>query len=361
MVKEKTIPVKEIHYFKSKNPSKNRNLASILLDLNCSLLVSTLNASRLVCLNPKNENSLNITSSIFPHCAGIALENNKLAIGCKDEITLLNNYPNLANNYPSSDYSNIDSYWVPRTTYHTGKIQVHDLHFGEEKLWAINTSYSCLCTIDHNYSFSPQWKPSFIDSLQSEDRCHLNGLAMENGQPKYVTALSSKNTRQSWRVDKGMNGILMHIPSDETILENLAFPHTPRIFDGKLFLLLSGSGKLVYVDENKGSFETVIKLPGFPRGMVKHKDLLFIGLSKVRDTSYYQAVKNVDSASIAVIHLPSGKLISEIESIPNINGIYDLVVIPNSTNPLIINSEKYSRMPFQGISLPNKNRWNINS
>jgi hypothetical protein len=54
----------------------------------------------------------------------------------------------------------------------------------------VNTAFSCLCTLDGRHSFVPRWRPPFITSLAAEDRCHLNGMAMADGAPKYVTALA---------------------------------------------------------------------------------------------------------------------------------------------------------------------------
>ena len=41
--------------------------------------------------------------------------------------------------------------------------------------------FSCLCKFTLAYNFSPKWKPYFISEILPEDRCHLNGLALENG------------------------------------------------------------------------------------------------------------------------------------------------------------------------------------
>src|SRR5947209_15759758 len=59
----------------------------------------------------------------------------------------------------------------------------------EEELWFVNTRFSCLCTIDRAHSFVPRWRPPYITALAPEDRCHLNGLGLVNGEVRYVTAL----------------------------------------------------------------------------------------------------------------------------------------------------------------------------
>jgi uncharacterized protein (TIGR03032 family) len=52
----------------------------------------------------------------------------------------------------------------------------------------VNTLFSCLATVDEQVSFRPVWQPRFVTALRPEDRCHLNGLAMQEGRPRFVTA-----------------------------------------------------------------------------------------------------------------------------------------------------------------------------
>jgi Domain of unknown function (DUF4915) len=44
-------------------------------------------------------------------------------------------------------------------------------------------------------------------------------------------------------------------------------PHSPRIHGGRVWLLDSGTGRLVQVDIQRGSVETVLELPGYTRGL----------------------------------------------------------------------------------------------
>ena len=106
--------------------------------------------------------------------------------------------------------------YMPRVTYHTGPLDIHDLSFGNNgELFAVNTLFSCIITINDDYNFSTYWKPPFIDALVSEDRCHLNGMALKNGKPKYVTAFNKGNSRQSWRDNITKSGIVMDVETNE--------------------------------------------------------------------------------------------------------------------------------------------------
>jgi len=147
----------------------------------------------------------------------------------------------------------------------------------------------CLCTFDADHSFSPRWRPPFVSGLAPEDRCHLNGIAMVDGRPKYVTALGETDTPGGWRANKAKGGILMDIESNEILLHGLSMPHSPRWYQGKLWVLESGEGSLAAVDLERRTWQTVAQVPGFTRGIDFVGPLAFIGLSQVRESAYLVA------------------------------------------------------------------------
>jgi hypothetical protein len=77
---------------------------------------------------------------------------------------------------------------------------VHDLAVdGSGRLVFVATLFGFLATLSHRYSFTPLWRPPFVSKLAAEDRCHLNGLALEGGRPCYVTAVSRSDVVDGWR------------------------------------------------------------------------------------------------------------------------------------------------------------------
>ena len=108
-----------------------------------------------------------------------------------------------------------DACFVPRTSHVTGDICVHELAWAADELWAVNTRFSCLCTLDPDYSFVPRWRPPFVSAFVAEDRCHLNGLAVVDGRPTYVTALGESDAANGWRANKPHGGCLMEVTSGE--------------------------------------------------------------------------------------------------------------------------------------------------
>jgi uncharacterized protein (TIGR03032 family) len=225
------------------------------------------------------------------------------------------------------------------------------------KIIAVNTLFSCLCYIDHNNSFTPFWQPPFIDELAPEDRCHLNGMAMENGEIKYLTALGATNTSGGWRDNKMKGGIIMEYPSGRIILDGLGMPHSPRIIDGKLYVLNSTQGELICVDPDKGSYEVVCNIGGFARGMDKVDDYLFIGVSKLRHNSKTFAdlpIAKTSFAGVVAVYLPFGSVSGGVKYQMSVDEIYDVKAI-NALRPNLLTPDM--EVHNLAISLPGKTLW----
>ncbi|MCB1575651.1 MAG: TIGR03032 family protein, partial [Xanthomonadales bacterium] len=167
-----------------------------------------------------------------------------------------------------------------------GGLAIHDVGVGDDgRVYFVNTSFNCLATTSDRHSFVPVWCPPFIDALVNEDRCHLNGLAMRDGRPAYVTAVSRSNTIDGWRDRRDGGGVVIDVATDRIVCEGLSMPHSPRWHDGQLWLLNSGTGELGVVaglESGTGRFEPRAFCPGFLRGLAFHKGHAFVGLSKPR-------------------------------------------------------------------------------
>lgn len=335
----------------------------LLQRLNCTIAISTYQAGKLIFISAKDKNSLIQLPRTFKRPMGIAehSEKDKIAIASKDEIIVFSNSEDLAAHYPRSP-DRYDALYMPRATYHTGPLDIHDLSFGkDDEMYAVNTLFSTLIKIDSDYNFTPYWRPSFIDKLVSEDRCHLNGMAMKNGLPKYATAFNQGNTHQSWREHVTETGVLFDVESDEVIVEGLAMPHSPRIYKDKLYVLLSATGELIKVDFNTGSYETIIKLNAFVRGMSFCDDYVFIGISKLRKSSTTFGKLNfagdTNHSGIVIVHLPSGKLVGKISYETSLEEIYDVHILKNKVRPNIMNTINPNHT--LGLMTPESTYWAI--
>lgn len=316
-------------------------LPELLHQLNCTLVISTYQAGKVIFINAQDDQKINLLPRSFNKAMGVALEGDKMAIATKDEVIKLVNSPQLAVHYPNQPGKYKDMF-VPRATYYTGNVDMHDLDFGNEGLWGINTSFSCLCLIDDTHSFIPKWRPNFISALVSEDRCHLNGLVMKNGNPKYVTALGTGDTHQSWRDTIVDGGVLIDVETDEVILNGLAMPHSPQFHNNELYMLLSAKGEVIKVDIENKTYTTVKKLDGFTRGMAFVEDYLFVGMSKLRKNSSTFAklpfAESANTSGVKVIHLPTQAVVGELIFRSSVDEIYDLKIIENTNSVGVLNT-----------------------
>ena len=64
-------------------------------------------------------------------------------------------------------------------------------------------------------------------------------------------------------------------------------PHSPRLYQGQLYLLDSGRGSLIRLDHLSGERSSVAVLPGFTRGLDCFAGHAFVGLSQIRETAVF--------------------------------------------------------------------------
>ena len=339
--------------------SYSPNLPELLHQLNCTIALSTFQAGKVIFLCAKDAETIVQLPRTFAKPMGIALRGEKMAVACLDEVLVLVNSPELAAHYPKKK-DTYDALFMPRATYYTGQIDIHDLDWGTGgQLLAVNTSFSCIIKIDDNFSFIPVWKPPFISQLASDDRCHLNGMALLDERPKYVTAFSDTDTSQGWRPNVTTGGIVMDVDTNEFIARNLPMPHSPRLFDRDLYLLLSATGDLVKMDVKTGKYDVVTQLNGFVRGLCRQGDYVFIGLSRLRkSSSTFSKLKIAErslNAGVAVVHLPTGALVGEVRYHTSVDEIYDVQVIPGYLRPGILNTQKPEYK--LGLTTPETTYW----
>jgi uncharacterized protein (TIGR03032 family) len=316
------------------------NMPELLTRLNCSLAISTYQAGKIVFISATSNDRLVQLPRTFPKPMGIATGDSRLAVATLSEVVVFNNASRMAPNYPKRP-GTYDALFLPRATYYTGEIDIHDLHWCGDRLLAVNTRFSCLAWIDHQYSFTPFWKPYFISDLAPGDRCHLNGVAFENDEPRFVTALGSTDTPEGWRSNRLKGGVVVETSTNSLVATELAMPHSPRLYDGKLWVLESATGRLLCIDPRNGKKDVVLSLNGFVRGMDRFGDFVFIGLSKIRRNSDSFKDLPVSSKSlfsgVVVVHLPTTKVIGHLQYTDSVEEIYDVRVMPAMRRPTILN------------------------
>ncbi|MEM7367687.1 MAG: TIGR03032 family protein [Bacteroidota bacterium] len=334
------------------------NIPELLWELGCTLIISTYQAGKVICLSAPTSDKLIQLPRSFPHAMGIGVRQHQLAIATAEEVVILGKEDTLAWEYPQKPKT-YDTLYVPRATYYTGRVDLHDVEWGGNKLWGVNTIFSCLCHIDDAYSFRPVWKPSFISALAPEDRCHLNGLAMIDGQAAYVTALGSTNHAEGWRQNKLHGGVLISVDSNEILLDGLAMPHSPRVIDQHLYFLQSASGELISYNLKTREKKTVKQFDGFVRGMDRYGDYLFIGLSKLRTSSSsfrdLPIAQHSNHCGIVVLHLPTASIVGQIQYQNSVEELYDVKVLPEVRRPGILSPSQ--DIHKKALVLPDTSFW----
>jgi uncharacterized protein (TIGR03032 family) len=198
------------------------NFPELLQHAGITLLVSTYQAGKMLVLG-SYAGRLTIAYCHFDRAMGVAADRTRLAVGTRRQIHFFKSAPDLASQMtPPGTH---DGCWLPRGSFYTGNIHGHELAWGNDGLWAVNTLFSTLCTLHEDYSFVPRWRPKFITELQGQDRCHLNGLALERGRPKFVTAMAESNEPGGWRPTKATTGCVIDVPSQETVLREIGRAH----------------------------------------------------------------------------------------------------------------------------------------
>jgi uncharacterized protein (TIGR03032 family) len=301
-----------------------------------SIGFTTYQTNRLMLVGRNVNGRLTINERLFDKPMGLYAQADRLYMSTRYQIWQLDNH--LAK---GETYQEADRLYVPSQSYTTGSLNVHDLVLDRNGTPIfINTDFSCLATIQAGYSFAPIWQPPFITKLVAEDRCHLNGLAMVDGEPAYVTACSMTDSAAGWRAYRNDGGIVMHIPSNEVVVGGLSMPHSPRWYQGKLCLLNAGTGDLGYVDDHK--FVPIAFCQGFVRGLAFWGDLAIVGLSKLRSASFSGLVLEerllaegkTAQCGLMAINIHSGEIVHSLFLEQPIEELFDVVVLPNVVRPM---------------------------
>lgn len=309
----------------------------VLDALGSSLLVSTYQSGRLIVVR-NHDGVLNTHFRLFPSPMGIAVRDQRVALGTKAQVHVFQNQPAMIAQLEHPERH--DACFMPRHTHATGDIRVHDLAYAGDELWLVNTRFSCLATLDDRHSFVPRWRPPFVTALAPEDRCHLNGLCVVDGAPRFVTALGTSDEVDGWREHKIDGGVLVDVPSGETVSHGMCMPHSPRWHDGRLWLLESGRGVLVTVDLATGARTDVAAVPGFARGLSFVGPFAFVGLSQVREHVFDglpltgEGVER--NCGVWVVDVRNGQTVAWLRFEGKVEEIYEVVALPGIRFPEVV-------------------------
>lgn len=321
--------------------SCSRQFTAWLAEQNLSLAFTTYQAGKVFFVGLKPEGGLSVFERSFNRCMGLWAKGSTLYLS---ELYQLWRFENALESRQS--YNDYDCLYVPQVGYVTGDLDIHDLAVDSQgQLIFVNTLFSCLATVSDRHSFVPLWQPPFISRIAAEDRCHLNGLAIRDGQPRYVTAVSQSDVIDGWRDQRQAGGCVIDVSSNEVILTGLSMPHSPRWYRDKLWLLNSGTGELGSVDQKQGVFEPIAFCPGYLRGLALNGDFAIVGLSKPRHNKTFSGLpldermiaKEVEPrCGVMIIDLRSGDIVHWLRIEGVVEELYDVAVLPGVRRPMAI-------------------------
>jgi uncharacterized protein (TIGR03032 family) len=313
-------------------------ILELLTATSSSLLVSTYQSGRVIAVRADGSSALNTHFRSLPSPMGMAWRGASLAIGTRATVEYFHNQPAMVTKLDPPDKH--DACFMPRRSHTTGDIRIHDLAYVGEELWAVNTRFSCLATFDVDHSFVPRWRPPFVSALAAEDRCHLNGLAVVDDEPRFVTALGMTDEAGGWRENKANGGVLLDVRTGEPVATGLCMPHSPRWYDGRLWVLESGKGSIAVVDLDSGRVEEVARVPGFTRGLAFLGSYALIGLSQVREHVFEGLPLTAEGAErtcgVWVVDLRSGDIVAWLKFEGQVREIFEVTALTGIRMPEIV-------------------------
>jgi len=298
-----------------------------------SIAITTYQTGRLMLVGINDRGGIHGADRTFDRAMGLYATPDCLYLSTRYQLWKIENAL-----LPKQTYEGFDKFYIPRIGYTTGEIDIHDVACDRKgRVIFVSTLLNCIATIDEHQSCIPLWKPPFISKIVPEDRCHLNSMALVDGIPRYVTAVSQTDVANSWRDYRQDGGCVIDVRSQEIILTGLSMPHSPRFHQNKLWVLNSGRGELGYVDMKAGKFIPVAFCPGYLRGLAFWGDWAMIGLSKPRDlTKTFSGLaldqilssKGIEPwCAVAIVNLKSGEIEHWLRSEGAITELYDVQIL----------------------------------
>jgi uncharacterized protein (TIGR03032 family) len=303
-----------------------------------SLALTTYQAGRLFLLGRKPDGGLRAHERFVEHCQGLWTDGDTLWTSSKAMLW------RFGNDLPPGGITERGATrrFVPREGRVTGAVDTHDIAVGDTGDGRrgpifVATAFNCLATVSDTHSFRPLWRPKFVSALVAEDRCHLNGLAMDGDRPAFVSAISRSDVADGWRERRRDGGVIVDVATGEIVSTGLSMPHSPRLYDGKLWVLNSGEGQLGSIDPATGRFESVAFLPGYARGLAFSGRYAIVGLSRPRHNHTFEglALQNllaekdaVPRCGLVVIDTHSGRTVEWLRFEHTIDELYDVAVLP---------------------------------
>ncbi len=336
--------------------------ASWLHSTGGALAITTYQIGKIFLIGADTPNTLCVSERTFERCLGVvAVGRSTLIVAGLNAIWRFGNIVP-----PGKEMEGYDAVYVPRVSWFTGDVQAHDVAVAPSgRPIFVNTLFSCLATVDEATSFRRVWQPSFVTDLMPQDRCHLNGLATDpDGMPHFMTAAAETNERAGWRAGRVGSGIVLDVRSGMAVCRGLTMPHSPRLHEGRLYVLNAGTGELGLVDVGAGRFRPLSFVPGFARGLAFVGGHALVGASLPRANAAFSGLPIEERLSasgleprceLSVIDLDSGRIEHTLRLGGVVREFYDMAFLAGVRKPMLVgmqSSGPLSQLVSRGADLP---------
>jgi uncharacterized protein (TIGR03032 family) len=321
----------------------SRQFLAWMAEQRVSLALTTYQIGKLFALGLKANGDLAVFERTFNRCMGLcpSADGNGFWMSSLYQVWRFENILG-----PGEQADGHDRLYLPQLGITTGDCDIHDMAVdGDGQLVMVNTLFSCLAAPSESHSFRPLWRPPFISRLAAEDRCHLNGLALRDGRPAYVSAVAASDAADGWREHRANGGVLIDVQANEIVATGLSMPHSPRWYRDRLWLCNSGMGEFGTIDLASGRFEPLTFCAGYLRGVAFHGNYALLGTSKPRHNKTFSGLplddaltqRNVEArCGIQVVDLRTGDAVHWIRFEGLVDELYDVITLPAVRNPSLI-------------------------
>lgn len=306
-----------------------------------SLALTTYQAGKVFLIGLRPDGRLSIFERTFDRPMGLGVGQGRFWMSTRYQLWRCETFLD-----PGEARDGYDALYVPVTGHTTGDIDTHDIaEDADGRPIFVATRFNCLATLSDRGSFREVWRPRFIDRLAAEDRCHMNGLAMNRGRAAYVTCLSQTNIFEGWRDRRRDGGVVLDVASGEVVAAGLSMPHSPRLHNGTLWLVQSGTGEFGRIDTATGRFDPICFLPGFARGLSFAGDHAIIGLSRPRENRTFEGLALNErlaregvqpQCAVCVVNLRSGDVEHRLSIDGVVQEIFDVALLPGVRRPKML-------------------------
>ncbi len=327
--------------------NSSADFSSWLHDESLALFVSTYQHDCLILLSAPSSDSLQISGYPFDRPMGIAIAPGSFRLACRQHIwEFENTSPIIASTQGTGD----GVYRLVRIT-PTGYLDAHDLAQSDNgNSILVDTNHSCLREIQSDGKAIPFWSPAFITDHAPEDRCHLNGIATENGQARYATVVSASNEKEGWRENRRQGGLVIDINTNQVVAGDLSMPHSPRLYRNRIWILNAGTGEFGYIDPASGGFHSIAFCPGFLRGLAFHSDYAIIGLSQARHNGKFTGLELAETldqraesaiCGLMVVNIETHQVCHTLEFDAPVTELFDVQSIANVGHPTLLKCQAF--------------------